>query len=131
MTNGRNQNIWQTAYHDRRLPEKMLTVPFPYIEVHLQDAERLGLQAGDIASIYNEEGNGTFPVYLTEAVRPGMVWIMQYHAQGTSNSMTSPYTDPKTTIPWYKGTRVGIRKAVGSLESLKRTTSFRRHNDFS
>lgn len=131
MTTGRNQTIWQTAYHDRRLPEKMLTVPFPYVEVHPEDAERLGLEAGDIASIYNEEGNGTFPVYLTESVRPGMVFVMQYHYQGTSNSLTSPYTDPKTTIPWYKGTRVGIRKTSGSLESFKRTTSFRRHNDFS
>jgi len=131
MTNGRNQIIWQTAYHDRRLPEKMLTVPFPYVEVHPEDAGRLGLQNGDLASVYNEEGNGVFPVYVTEAVRPGMVWIMQYHARGTSNSMTSPYTDPKTTIPWYKGTRVGIRKTEGSLESLKRTTSFLPQNSFS
>ncbi len=131
MTNGRNQVIWQSAYHDRRLPQKMLTVPLPYVEVHPEDAARLGMENGDIASVYNEEGNGTFPVYITEAVRPGMVWVMQYHARGTSNSMTSPYTDPKTTIPWYKGTRVGIRKTEGSLESLKRTTSFLPQIDFS
>jgi arsenite oxidase large subunit len=130
MTTGRNQTIWQTAYHDRRIAEKMLTVPLPYIELHPQDGAKLGLAAGDIAEVSNEEGNGTFLVHLTDAVRPGMIFALQYHPRGTSNSMISNYTDPKTTIPWYKGTRVSIRKTSGRLASLTAATSTLEGNEF-
>lgn len=129
-TTGRNQTIWQTAYHDRRIAEKMLTVPLPYLELHPQDATKLGLKGGDIAEVYNEEGNGTFLVNVSDSVKPGLIFMLQYHPRGTSNSMISGYTDPKTTIPWYKGTRVAVRKAAGSLPSVVATTSTREHNEF-
>lgn len=130
MTTGRNQTIWQTGYHDRRIAEKMLTVPLPYIELHPQDAAKLGFTAGDVAEVFNEEGNGTFLVHVTDAVRPGMIFAIQYHPRGTSNSMISNYTDPKTTIPWYKGTRVNIRKTSGRLATMASVTSFLEGNEF-
>ncbi|GEM84605.1 arsenate reductase (azurin) large subunit [Meiothermus hypogaeus] len=130
MTTGRAQAIWQTMYNDRFLPEKMNTLPMPYIEIHPQDAQRLGLRGGDLAQVWNEEGNGTFLVYVTDSVRPGMIFALQYHHLGTSNSMTPGYTDPKTTIPWYKGTRVAIRKVRGALPDLQNSTSFLQQNKF-
>lgn len=129
-TTGRNQIIWQTAYHDRHIAEKLLTVPLPYIELHPDDATRLGIAAGDIAEVYNEEGNGTFLVHVTDSVKPGLIFILQYHPRGTSNSLISGYTDPKTTIPWYKGTRVAVRKTAGTLQRLTATTSLKEYNDF-
>ncbi|MDZ7708474.1 MAG: molybdopterin dinucleotide binding domain-containing protein [Trueperaceae bacterium] len=131
MTTGRNQTIWQSAYHQRHIPEKMLTVPLPYVELHPDDADRLSIESGDMVSLFNEEGNGTFVAYVTEAARPGMVFAIQYHPGGTSNGMVSPYTDPKTTIPWYKGARVAVRRLEGTIGSVKRTTSFRSQIDFS
>ncbi|MDZ7708468.1 MAG: arsenate reductase (azurin) large subunit [Trueperaceae bacterium] len=131
MTTGRNQTIWQSAYHQRHNPEKMLTVPLPYVELHPDDADRLSIESGDMVSLFNEEGNGTFVAYVTEAARPGMVFAIQYHPGGTSNGMVSPYTDPKTTIPWYKGARVAVRRLEGTIGSVKRTTSFRSQIDFS
>jgi arsenite oxidase large subunit len=117
-------------YNDRFLPEKMLTVPLPYIELHPQDAQRLGIKSGDIVQVWNEEGNGTFMVYVTDAVKPGLIFALQYHTRGTSNSLTSGYTDPKTTIPWYKGTRVAIRKLSGGLPDVVSNTSLLAQNKF-
>jgi len=117
MTTGRNQTLWQTGYHDRHLPEKMATVPLPYVEIHPEDATRLAVKPGDLVELHNEEGNGIFQVHVTDSPKPGLLFAIQYHPRGTSNSMTSSYTDPKTTIPWYKGTRVAVRKLNGTLDT--------------
>ena len=39
------------------------------------------------------------------------------------NSLTTGYVDPATTIPYYKGTKAGIRK-VGEMPGIKETLSF-------
>jgi arsenite oxidase large subunit len=105
-------------------------LPLPYVEVSPEDARRLGLQSGDLAEVYNEEGNGTFLVYVTDAVKPGMLFLVMYHWRGTSNSLVSGYTDPKTTIPWYKGTRVAIHKVAGTIPSVQQTASLLQQNKF-
>lgn len=130
VTTGRAQTIWQTAYHDRHLPEKAMALPLPYVEVNPEDAKRLGLQSGDLVEVYNEEGNGTFMVYVTDAVKPGMLFLVMYHWRGTSNSLVSGYTDPKTTIPWYKGTRAALRKVAGAIPSVQQTASLLQQNKF-
>jgi arsenite oxidase large subunit len=49
---------------------------------------------------------------------------MQFaHPRGTANSLTTPYVDPMTTIPYYKGSAVGLRK-LGSLPSVKEHLSW-------
>lgn len=130
LSNGRNQLIWQTLYHDRHLPEKMTALPMPYVEIHPQDAARLGVKAGDIVEVYNEEGNETFMVYVNDAPLPGMVFAIMYHPRGTANSLTSSYTDPLSVNPWYKGTRCAIRKLDGTIPDMLRTTSFLPNNKY-
>lgn len=127
---GRSQIIWQTAYHQRLLPEKTATVPLPYVQVSPGDAKKLDVKDGDIVMVYNDQGNQTFAVYETDAVPDGLVFALMYHWLGTSNSLTSPYTDPMSTNPWYKGTRVGIQKLAGGLPSVMQTTSFLPTNNF-
>lgn len=130
MTTGRAQAIWQTMYNDRFLPEKTEHMSLPYIELHPTDAQKLGIKGGDLAEVWNQEGNGTFMVYVTDAVKPGLIFALQYHTKGTSNSMTTGYTDPKTTIPWYKGTRVNIRRLAGALPDLMTSASLLQQNKF-
>lgn len=128
---GRNQALWQTSYHMRHLPEKTLTTPLPFVQINPADMKKLGVTSGDIVMIYNDQGNETFAVYETDAVPAGTVFALMYHWLGTSNSLTSSYTDSMSTNPWYKGTRVGIRKLAGGIPSVLETTSFRPTNKFS
>lgn len=130
FTNGRSQIIWQTGYNDRHLPEKVFTIPMPYIEMNPVDAERLGIKSGDIVEVYNLEGNCVCVVYVNDAPPPGTVYGLMYHWKGSLNHLTTDYTDPKTTIPWYKASRVGIRKLRGNLEHVLKYTSFLPINDF-
>jgi arsenite oxidase large subunit len=131
FTTGRSQLIWQTMYHDRYLPEKYFALPLPYIEVHPEDASRLAVRSGDMVEVFNEEGTSVALVYVNDACRPGLVFGIMYHAKGSMNNLTSAYTDPKTTMPWYKGTKVGIRHYRGTPDEAIRTTSLLPNNDFS
>lgn len=130
FTMGRNQPLWQTSYHMRHLPEKTETTPLPFVQINPADVKKLGVSNGDVVMIHNDQGNETFAVYETDAVPAGTVFALMYHWLGTSNSLTSPYTDPMSTNPWYKGTRVGIRKLSGGFASVLSTTSYRPTNKF-
>jgi arsenite oxidase large subunit len=103
----------------------------PYIEVHPEDATRLGIKSGDMVEVFNEEGTSIALVYVNDACKPGLVFGLMYHAKGSMNHLTSAYTDPKTTMPWYKGTKVGIRPYRGTPDEAIRTTSLLANNDFS
>ena len=131
FTNGRTQIFWQTGYNDRYLPEKVYTIPMPYIEMNYRDAERLGIKSGDIVEVYNMEGNCVAVVYVNDSPPPGTVYGIMYRFHESLNHLTTSYTDPKTTIPWYKASRVGIRKLSGGLEHVRKYTSFLPINDFS
>jgi len=130
FTNGRSQIIWQTGYNDRYLPEKAYTIPLPYIEMNPEDAKRLGIKSGDIVEVYNLEGNAIALVYVNDAPPPGMIYGIMYHWKGSLNHLTTDYTDPKTTIPWYKASRVAVRKLKGNLEDVLKNTSLLPINDF-
>jgi len=130
LTTGRRQMVWQTGYNDRYLPEKVATTPLPYIEMNPEDARRLGINSGDMVEVYNLEGNVVALVYVNDAPPPGMVFSIMYHWNGTFNHLTTSYTDPKTHIPWYKATRVAIRKLKGNIEDILKNTSLLPTNDF-
>ncbi len=118
LTTGRHQHWWQTGYHDARLAAKLRVVPYPYIELHPDDARREGLGGGELVEVYNDEGRDVFQVRVVDAPKRGMLFALQYHPRGTANALVSSYTDPKTTIPWYKGTRVGLRKLERAAERV-------------
>lgn len=131
FTTGRSQHVWQTMYHDRRIPEKYFTLPLPYVEIHPEDAGRLAVKSGDMVDVFNEEGSSTALVYVNDATKPGLIFGIMYHAKGSLNPLISSYTDPKTTIPWYKGTKVGVRKYTGKPDEAIKTASLLANNDVS
>ncbi|MGC8476407.1 MAG: arsenate reductase (azurin) large subunit [Acetobacteraceae bacterium] len=130
FTMGRSQILWQTEYHQRLNPEKTTTIPLPYIELNPADAKALDIVNGDMVEASNLQGNAVFVVYVTDSVPRGVIFAQLFHWLGTSNSLTSPYTDPMSTNPWYKGTRAALRKLSAPIPSVMETTSFLPTNIF-
>ncbi|MCA9552038.1 MAG: arsenate reductase (azurin) large subunit [Myxococcales bacterium] len=118
LTTGRNQQWWQTGYHDQRIAQKLAQVPYPYVELHPRDAAAEGLTGGELVELFNEEGRDVFQVKVLDGPPPGTLFALQYHPRGTANALTSGYTDPKTTIPWYKGARVGLRRVAARPDAV-------------
>ncbi len=129
LSTGRVQNLWQSVYHARWLTEKMLLNPMELVQVNPKDAGRLGLKEGDVVEVYNEQGNCTAYVVLTDQVRPGHVFALMYHPKGTMNHVTSSYVDPMSNNAWKKNARVALRR-LGTLPELSRKTSMLPTADF-
>ena len=118
FTNGRINVAWQTMYNDVDMPFQDERVPLAWLEVHPDDAGKLGVEAGDLVEVFNDYGSANAVAYVTQSVKAGIVFMQFAHPKGTANSVTTPYVDPTTTIPYYKGSAVGVRK-LGSLPAIK------------
>ncbi len=55
VTNGRINEIWQSAYDDKRRPYIMQRWPEQWIEIHPEDATRLDIENGDRLRIENDD----------------------------------------------------------------------------
>ena len=93
------------------------------MEIHPDDATKLGVANADLVELFNPYGNVTAMVVVVDTNRPGHVFMLFEHPKGWLNSLTTDYVDPDTTIPYYKGTKAGIRK-VGTLPHLKERLTF-------
>lgn len=120
---GRTQNLWQTAYHQQLLAEKMLINPMELVQMNPEDAKRLGLQVGDVIQVHNEQGNCNAYVVTSDQVRPGYLFALMYHpTAGTMNHLISSFVDEISVNPWKKATRVAVTR-LGVLPELTRKTS--------
>lgn len=123
VNNGRSNQGWQTLYDDQRKPYVIGREPLPHVEIHPQDATTLGVENGDLVELFNPYGTVTALVVVVESNRSGHVFMLFEHPKGWANSLTTDYVDPDTTIPYYKGTKAGIRK-IGTLPELKKQLTF-------
>ena len=97
--------------------------PLPHVKIHPQDADTLGITNGDLIELFNPYGTVTALAVVTDANGPEHVFMLFEHPRGWLNSLTTDYVDPATTIPYYKGTKAGIRK-VGEMPRIKETLTF-------
>lgn len=123
VNNGRSNHGWQTLYDDLRKPYVMGREPLPFVEIHPEDATKLTVANGDLIELFNPHGSVTAMAILVDSNRPGHVFMLFEHPKGWLNSLTTGYVDPDTTIPYYKGTKAGIRK-VGALPEWQERLTF-------
>ncbi len=55
MTNGRINEIWQSAFDDKRRPYIMQRWPEQWVEIHPDDAKARGIESGDRVRIENDD----------------------------------------------------------------------------
>ncbi len=80
-------------------------------ELHPEDARRLGVATGDPVRIVSRRGAGTFPVRVTEASRPGLVFLHMHDPDRMCNALTVDAVDPVSKQPEYKICAVRIERA--------------------
>ncbi len=129
VNNGRYNRVWQTMYDDARKAYGVERLPLPLIEVNPEDAKKEGLQNGDLVELFNPYGVVTGMVQIVDSMKPGHLFMMFEHTKGWLNSITTPYVDPKTNIPWYKGTRAGLRK-IGRISDIADNVTFASYLEF-
>lgn len=54
VTNGRIGEMWQSGFDDRRRPYIMARWPYPFLEIHPEDARARGIESGDLVSVESD-----------------------------------------------------------------------------
>ena len=115
INNGRTNLIWQSAYLDQYNSFVMDRFPLPFIELHPDDMTELGVRAGDLVEIYNDNGSTQALAYPTPTAKTKQAFMLFGHPAGPQGNLTSASVN-ELMIPNYKQTWANIRKIAASPE---------------
>ncbi len=124
INNGRANEVWQTGYHDQYNAFVRGRYPLAYIEINPQDAQELGVSAGEVVEIFNDYGSTCAMAYPVDDAKRGQTFMLFGQAKGIAGDLTSDWTD-RNVIPYYKGAWASLQR-VGSIDDYHLHTSFKR-----
>ena len=124
INNGRNNEVWQTAYHNQYDSNVKGRYPMAYIELNPADMASVGVAPTDVVEVWNDYGSTYAMVYPVADAKPSQAFMVFGYFKGIAGDVTTEWTD-RNIIPYYKGTWASIRR-VGSIEEYKRTVSTKR-----
>jgi ferredoxin-nitrate reductase len=75
LTTGRLYAHWHTLTRTAKAEKLVRREPGPFVEIHPDDAERLGVAAGQTVQLSSRRGTVQLPARLSEGVSPGMVFV--------------------------------------------------------
>jgi assimilatory nitrate reductase catalytic subunit len=115
LNTGRVRDQWHTMTRTAKSLRLAGHRPEPFVELSRQDAYGRGLADGDIAELSSTWGRATLRVHLTDALRPGdvfvpMHWTAQLSRAGRINAAVNPAVDPLSGQPELKHTPVEIHR---------------------
>ena len=123
INNGRANHVWQSAYLDQREDLVMDRWPYPFIQMNPDDMKDLGLSAGDLVEVYNDNGATQAMAYPTPTAKRKQTFMLFAFPTGVQGNVVSPGVN-ELIIPNYKQTWGDIRK-IASAPGAARVTSFK------
>ena len=117
LTTGRILEHYHTGTMSRRSRVLNDLQPKGSIEIHPDDALKLGIVDGDLISVASERGKIEAPANVTDKTAPGLAFMAFHWKESPANTLTNPALDPVAKIPEFK---VSAVKAV--LAVLDRAT---------
>jgi len=112
LTTGRLMFHFHTGTMTRRSKKLESEVPEAYVEIHPDDARRIGLNGGRRVRVVSRRGQIELGVRLTERIKPGIVFIPFHFAEAAANALTNNAIDPVAKIPEYKVCSVRVEPAT-------------------
>lgn len=118
LTTGRLLTHYHTGSMTRRIRPLHELVPENRVWINPEDAEKLGVSAGDEVAVESRRGAIKVKARITEKVPPGVVFIPFHFGESPANALTNPALDPIAKIPEYKvaAVRIVTGKAMEGLE---------------
>jgi len=102
LTTGRLMFHWHTGTMTRRSEKLRQEVSEAYVEMHPDDAARIGLNGAKRVRVASRRGEIELAVRATKRIRPGVVFIPFHFAEAAANALTHAALDPVAKIPEYK-----------------------------
>nr|WP_315595729.1 bifunctional nitrate reductase/sulfite reductase flavoprotein subunit alpha [uncultured Cupriavidus sp.] len=117
LNTGRLQHQWHTMTKTGKVPMLNKLNPGPFVEIHPEDAQALGLREKDSVEIRSRRGRAVLPAVLTERVQPGncfapMHWNDTFGEDLCINAITSDAVDPISQQPELKFCAVALTRVA-------------------
>jgi len=122
LTTGRILEHWHTGTMSRRANVLNQLCPGGAMEMHPDDALKLGLVEGDEVVVSSKRGRVETPVHITEKSPPGVVFMPFHWHEAAANILTNDALDPLAKIPEYKVSAVNA--VLGVLDRAARDNAF-------
>jgi formate dehydrogenase alpha subunit len=114
LNTGRLLYHWHGGTLTRRVEGLRELAPRLQVSMHPSDARRLGVGDGDPVRVVSRRGALDVVVQLTDAVRPGEIFIPFVRLAGSgANVLTNSAHDPASKIPEYKVCAVRVERNPG------------------
>jgi formate dehydrogenase alpha subunit len=114
LTTGRIMFHFHTGTMSRRSEKLHNEVPEAYVELHPDDARRIGLGRDPRVRVGSRRGEIELAARVTDRITPGVVFIPFHFAEAAANALTNSAFDPVAKIPEFKVCAVRVEPvAVG------------------
>ena len=113
LNTGRVRDQWHTMTRTGKTARLSAHIAEPFLEVHRDDAARLGLVAAGIAQVTSRHGQVLLRVVVSERQRRGSVfaplhWTDQFSSQGRVDTLIAGNVDPVSGQPELKAMPVAV-----------------------
>lgn len=123
INNVRANIFWQNQFLDQDNDFVQDRFPYPFIEMNPEDMAELGISAGDLIEITNDNGATQGMAYPTDTARRGHVAMVFGSPAGSQGNVINPGTN-ELVLPNYKHTWGDIRK-LSDAPPQARAVSFK------
>ena len=111
LTTGRVIEHWHTATMTGTCQELVHANRQSSLELHADDAKKLGVKTGDRVRATSRRGTETFPAKVTENASPGLVFLHMHDRERMCNVLTIDAFDDISKEPEFKICAVKLEKA--------------------
>jgi nitrate reductase NapA len=111
FTTGRVIEHWHTATMTGRCKELAGARITSEVEIHPDDAAKLGIRTGDKVKVTSRRDSVVFPALVTDNSQPGLVFVHMHDADHMCNRITIDQFDPGSKEPTFKICAVKLAKA--------------------
>jgi ferredoxin-nitrate reductase len=122
LTTGRLYAHWHTLTRTAKCERLVKREPEPFIEVHPDDAQRLGAADGDLVQVSSRRGTIQVRVRVSDGVAPGMVflpfhWGDLYAPENAANYLTISAIGRVAKQPELKFCAVSVERVAGPVRN--------------
>ena len=110
LTTGRTYFHWHTGSMTRRTHLLAREEPHSFIELHPDDAARLGIRHRDMVLVSSRRGEVRTEARVTDMVIAGVLFMPFHFVEGAANALTNNVLDPESSIPEFKVCAVRVEK---------------------
>jgi len=110
LSTGRQLYQFHTGTMTRKSAAINQVSPTGYVEIHIEDAGKLGIADGDRVEVVTRRGKVSTPAKVTKNIERGWLFMPFHFREGPANMLTIDALDPLAKIPEYKVCAAAIKK---------------------